>query len=855
MKLIFKFIYGAFLIFILGLAISNCCPTGPGDDILGKSCSDDVQCFGYKCINGLCQKEGMELTIEPQREPLAEREKEVGEERGRTELELVQESPDEPNFERRGEGVGEKVFEEVFEDGGESVVETSPKELPPKECSDGESRRCYTKKLGCKDKGDGTFSCTSPCAPGYQICVNGYWSRCVGEVIPEKEICDGRDNDCDGKVDEGVKGCVQTVAGIPPDKVDTKISNNFSFDPKNKHVYFKDREKDIIYRYDYYQNSFVEVFRSAGIGNDDGPFGKATFDGIGPLAFDPKKLVIYTTDRKGKVFRRIDLINREVKTIAGSGREETRDGSFADGSFTFVHGMALSPDGKILYFTEKHCVRKLDFIKQEIKTVAGNCSKSGYRDGPFQNALFFVASGLSFDDSGNLIVAEPGGGRIRKLDFTRGVVSTIAGSVRGYVDGPVSKAKLYTPTFAYYYRGRTIFVEPSLNLVREVAGGIVSTIAGNRQAGFRDGPALNASFYGPFGLFPVNERELVIIDLLNNRLRKLDRTFNFVTTIFGNGPPGFKNGFYSESLFFIPFGIELISKDLYIADSFNHCIRKLSLTTKKVSTFAGICRYKGNQDGPIHRAYLNTPRALAFDQKGKKLYVAQPYSIKVIDFIKGTVKTVAGTPGKIGYKEGSGTTALFNSIIDITFNGQGELLISDSGNHCIRKLDPKTNTVSRFAGQCGKRGYKDGPSNQATFDLPNGLLFYRGEVYVADYLNHCIRKIDKMGNVSTFVGKCSEHGVINGSLLQTRLYYPTDIAADDRGNFYITELSSLCFRKVSGQNVSALVGKCGELSELKDGPIRKAKMGKLRSIIYNPINKSIFLTEPSLHRVIELILP
>ena len=144
------------------------------------------------------------------------------------------------------------------------------------------------------------------------------------------------------------------------------------------------------------------------------------------------------------------------------------------------------------------------------------------------------------------------------------------------------------------------------------------------------------------------------------------------------------NGLLSQAQFNTPNGL-LFDKSgfLYVADTGNHSIRKIDLNKGTVTTVAGNGT-KGHLDGALSTALFEFPRGLTMDKNGN-LYVSQDTRIRKIDFKQNTVTTIAGT-GKSGNQSGPALSAQFNTVHRILLDSNGDLLISDTDNHCIRKL-------------------------------------------------------------------------------------------------------------------------------------------------------------------------
>ncbi len=158
-----------------------------------------------------------------------------------------------------------------------------------------------------------------------------------------------------------------------------------------------------------------------------------------------------------------------------------------------------------------------------------------------------------------------------------------------------------------------------------------------------------------------------------------------------------------------------------------------------------------------------------------------------------------------GFKNGIGKEALLNQPNGLAVDAQGNLYIADQGNHCIRKVTPDGN-VSVYAGS-RTPGFKDGPTNQARFNGPCGMTVdTKGNLYVCDYYNHCIRKITPSGQVSTYAG-LGLQGYKDGKADQAMFNYPLAVVADKQGNLYVGDFENHAIRKITPDGmVSTFVG-------------------------------------------------
>jgi len=261
-------------------------------------------------------------------------------------------------------------------------------------------------------------------------------------------------------------------------------------------------------------------------------------------------------------------------------------------------------------------------------------------------------------------------------------------------------------------------------------------------------------------------------------------------TTFAGSPllPGSADGPVANALFSSPQDAVTDKEgDVYIADSGNHTIRKIEVTTGTVSTFAGLQGETGATDGPSGMARFNTPRALCFDSQGN-LWVAdsQNHTIRRIG-TDGLVSTVAGTAGAWGWADGKGAEARFDDPSGIAASAAGIVYISDRDNHVIRKLTPD-GTVTTLAGTPRKAGSANGTGQQARFRQPQKIaLDHQGDILVADSQNALVRKVAPDGQVSNFAGKAGIPGYKDGPADVALLNLPSGIAVDPSGIVYVAD--------------------------------------------------------------------
>ena len=315
------------------------------------------------------------------------------------------------------------------------------------------------------------------------------------------------------------------------------------------------------------------------------------------------------------------------------------------------------------------------------------------------------------------------------------MVSTWAGKGDDeIVDGLRESAAFSNPTCIAIDRLNNLYVG-DYHAVRKISPeGMVTTLAGSSEKGYVDGFGMQARFNNVTGLAVDSLGNIYVADSDNNRIRKITPD-GVVSTIAGSDP-GLENGIGSDAKFHEPLSLALDKKgNLFVADSYNHLIRRVSLANNEVTTFAGSTN--GFADGPAPSAKFSVPFGVCIDKAGN-LYVADLYNYRIRKITPdGTVSTHAG--GDQGVTDGQGTNAKFHTPISIGIDSKENIFVMDLATDKLRIVSP-TRYVSTFAG--GDEGYLDGQAMSARFASPHGVTVADdGSIYVADKDNLRIRVI------------------------------------------------------------------------------------------------------------------
>ncbi len=413
--------------------------------------------------------------------------------------------------------------------------------------------------------------------------------------------------------------------------------------------------------------------------------------------------------------------------------------------------------------------------------------------------------GVCTDAAGNVYVADAACHKIRKIT-PAGIVSTLAGSgSMGSTDGTGAAASFDTPYGICINptNGTLIVSDAYAHKIRIVSmTGVVNTVAGSGNPGSNDGIGTAASFRIPTGVFVNSLGHIFVADNANGSIRRI--IGNTVSTY--------------ASLSTIPEGITGdAAGNIFVVDVSGNKVLKIdnSLTITDYATGLndprGICKdatgnlyvsnFTGNTISKITALNtvstfisINKPIAICIDTNGG--FLVSQYDDHKISKVTptGVVSSYSGT-GVAGCDDSNNSIATFNSPTATCVDAAGNVYVADQLNHLVRKITP-AGVVSTVAGTAGVAGYVDATGTAAKFNQPVGIAIdAQNNLYVSEYLNHTVRMITPAGVVSTLAGTGAV-GAVDATGAAASFWNPGNLCVDDAGFVYLADRSNMKIRKI-----------------------------------------------------------
>jgi sugar lactone lactonase YvrE len=366
------------------------------------------------------------------------------------------------------------------------------------------------------------------------------------------------------------------------------------------------------------------------------------------------------------------------------------------------------------------------------------------------------------------------------------------------------------------------------------------------------GPATQAELNHPSSLALDGAGNMYIADKYHHRIRKVNASTGLISTIAGNDNPAYTGDGGSATLATLnsPWSVALDGAgNLYIADTGNNVIRRIAASTGIIATVAGTgtVGYSGD-GGPATAANLNQPQGVTVDAAGN-LYIADTFNhrIRRVDAVSGSISTVAGNgftnPNGSGGYAGDGGPAVdaeLNCPFAVAFDSAGNMYIPDASNNVVRVVDP-SGVIATFAGT-GEAGFSgDGAAaTAAQMWSPSGVAVDpAGNVYIADTQNNCIRKVSlATGFISTIAANAAGEFYYNGNFYKVGIYGPIGLTLDSLGDLFFADTLNMRIREIQSNFVAidftAKPTRQGDRSATKNQSIENDGNGALDLSAINP---------------------
>jgi sugar lactone lactonase YvrE len=383
---------------------------------------------------------------------------------------------------------------------------------------------------------------------------------------------------------------------------------------------------------------------------------------------------------------------------------------------------------------------------------------------------------------------------------------------------------------------------------------VIDTVLGTGIPGF-SGDGYNAThLFWPTGVAVDGAGNLFLADSGNNRIRKLTPNL-VISTVAGNGTAGAggDNGPATAANLNNPTSVAFDSSgNLFIADTDNHKVRKVTpagvITTVAGNGTAGF----GGEGQPATIAFLNFPNSVAVDSSGN-LFIADTLNHRVRRVNSGgLIETVAGdgTPG-FGGDNGQGVNAQLQHPAGVSVDANGNVFIADFSNHRIRKL-AANGIITTVAGTgIAGSGGDNGPATSAQLAFPADVeVDTAGNLFIADYLNDRVRMV----NVSAVINTVAGNGTTGfsgdgGPATAAQLYSPFGVTTDVAGNLYIADVDNRRVRRVNSAGIIATLAGSGSLGFSGDGPAGLfAQVRSPRDAALDP-SGNLYVADQDNHRI------
>ena len=444
-------------------------------------------------------------------------------------------------------------------------------------------------------------------------------------------------------------------------------------------------------------------------------------------------------------------------------------------------------------------------------------------------ALLQAPSGLAVDAQNNLYIADSLNNRVRRVTPQNRIETFAGNGLQGATGQNVSAvtAQLFSPTDVVVNKAGDVFVSDRNNgLVRRVRAGIIATVVGAGSSPTLPGPAATYGLALCIGIALDATEQLLIVDDGLRRVFRANVVANTIQLVAGAGPSlgAGDNAPAVESVLLQPSGVAVDPDgNVFVSDVVDNRVRRIA-ANGIITTFAGngVLGLSGN--GAIaSNSELGRPRGMAMD-RNRNLYVASTWGSQIYKISAAGILTVfAGGGNNIGISGDGGlaTNARLNTPFGVAVDRNDNVYIADTGNHRIRKVDSR-GMISTVAGS-GDGGFQGdgGAATAARLSSPRAVVVdSQGNLIIADTLNHRVRKVDGAGIISTIAGTGETGAAADGiAAIEARVWSPGALAFDAFGNLLIAISALGQIRSLSEDGILRVVAGTAALGFAGDGGV------------------------------------
>ena len=563
----------------------------------------------------------------------------------------------------------------------------------------------------------------------------------------------------------------------------------------------------------------------AGIGNScgyTGDTGKGTLAQLNtPSGVATDSLGnLYISDYYNCVVRRLVLATDIITTFAGNHTcGYTGDnGGAASAELYYPAGIATdNANDLFIGDTNNYVIRMVTKSNNKITTIAGNHVYGFAGDGGAAlSAEMTYAYGLGVNGAGTVVTfADYNNQRVRQFTVG-GSITTVAGNGTACSGvcgegGTATSAELYYPV-GVAVGSSIIYLSDNQNYaVDSLVSGILNRVAGNHSYNLETlatgAPANGVELANPFELATDTAGDIFIADSGNYMVRKYVKSTGLVNFFAGDGTYGYSGdgGPATSAELTNTYGVASnpAGTTVYVGDTNSCAVR--SVTGGTINLFAGVvvsnsprCSYTGD-GGPATSADLYYPVGVALDSKSN-VYISDDQEHVVRKVTAGTINTIAGIGGLLGYSGDGGpaANAQLYSPEAVAVDPAGNVFIADTYNYRVREINAQTGIITTVAGTGNSTFTGDGLATSNSISLPQGIAVDKNDnLFVSDY-NNRVRWVSPNGMMTTIAGNGASGYNGDGILATTAtLAEPTGIVLDSSGNILVSDYNNARVRSIS----------------------------------------------------------